>query len=170
VCVQLAIDISNFFILRKKRALAGWAVNSSGSINPTATEKKLFKKKQTTLLHQAAPNHDGLIRLNKFVSRITEDLCNLFYYYYKHSHMIHSYNTWCDIDPEFKHHLTTIVFMIGTLEHEVLRWKWEPAGRNRVGATYVGRCVTAASFVGRCTEPASPRTYHACSRVFGTVC
>ena len=26
--------------------------------------------------------NDGLIRLNKFVSRITDDFCNLFYYYY----------------------------------------------------------------------------------------
>ena len=32
--------------------------------------------------------NDGLIRLNKFVSRITEDFCNLFYYYYP--------NTRCD--------------------------------------------------------------------------
>jgi hypothetical protein len=26
--------------------------------------------------------NDGLIRLNKFVSQIIEDFCNLFYYYY----------------------------------------------------------------------------------------
>jgi hypothetical protein len=32
--------------------------------------------------------NDGLIRLNKFVSWITEDLCNLFYYYFS--------NTRCD--------------------------------------------------------------------------
>ena len=29
--------------------------------------------------------NDGLIRLNKFISGITKNLCNLFYYYYSNA-------------------------------------------------------------------------------------
>ena len=42
--------------------------------------------------------NDGLIRLNKFVSRIIEDLCNLFYYYYLNTTTCHRHVTLLTLD------------------------------------------------------------------------